>query len=371
MRESQALNRIGWLATILCLTAGGVSAEEVVPVEFHKSSIKAYPYVYYTPETQLAFGVGGIMTFYAGEDSVLRPSSTSLSGYYTSNGQWKIGLIPKIYYSRNERYVSVPASFGHYESKFWGVGNDTPDIPETPYLESVVDVEAEVQWPPLLPIFDRSGAIYHFAQNRVLDPMGNPNLQDSSTVGADGGILSGVGVTLVTDSRNETFYPTRGAFHSISAIYYPTLLGSDYEFTQLTLDFREYLPAWGEWGALAFQLYGEFSIGSAPFYKLPALGGSSRMRGYFYGRYRDKAYVMIQAEYRRHLWWKFGGVFFFGGGQVGPHVSAYRMDSFHASYGIGLRYLFNADEHVNIRVDLGFGKNDSTTGVYFGVEEAF
>jgi outer membrane translocation and assembly module TamA len=95
------------------------------------------------------------------------------------------------------------------------------------------------------------------------------------------------------------------------------------------------------------------------------------MRGYFYGRYRDKAYMTAQAEYRRHLWWKLGGVVFLGFGQVGPELSAYRLDSFHSSYGFGLRYLFNPEEHVNIRVDFGFGRNDTTTGVYFGVEEAF
>jgi hypothetical protein len=68
------------------------------------------------------------------------------------------------------------------------------------------------------------------------------------------------------------------------------------------------LPAWGNWGAIAIQAYGEFVAGSPPFYKYPALGGSNRMRGYFYGRYRDKAYVMEQAEYRRHNWWKLGGI---------------------------------------------------------------
>jgi len=34
-----------------------------------------------------------------------------------------------------------------------------------------------------------------------------------------------------------------------------------------------------------------------------------------------------------------------------------------------LRLLFNEAEHVNLRVDLGFGP--STNGLYFGLEEAF
>jgi len=360
------------LVLILCLISGELWAQEVSPVEYHKSSIKAFPYVYYTPETQLAFGVGGIMTFYAGQDSLLRPSSVSLSGYYTSNGQWKISVGPKIFYSRNERYAALPASFGHYESKFWGIGNSTPDIEESPYLEDVVDVRFELQWPPLLPVFDRSGAIYQFAHNNIVDQKDNPYLQVGSGInGADGGLLSGVGFTLVTDSRNMTFYPTGGRFYTISALFYAKAIGSDYEFPHLTLDLREFFPAWGKWGAVAVQLYGEFVAGSPPFYKFPALGGSSRMRGFFYGRFRDKSFVMAQAEYRRHLWRKLGAVVFLGLGQVAPELSSLRVDSFHVSSGFGLRYLFNPEEHVNIRVDFGFGDNDETTGVYFSVEEAF
>jgi hypothetical protein len=353
------------------LIATDLSAREVKPVTFHKSSIKAYPYAYYTPETQLAFGVGGIMTFYAGRDTIVRPSSVSLSGYYTSNGQWKLSMTPKVYFSHNKRYAALPVSFGHYESKFWGIGNDTPDIEESPYLEDVGDIRAEFQWPPLIPIFDRSGAIYHFAHNEIVDQEGNPFLQEGSTPGTDAGFLSGVGFTLVTDSRNLTFYPNAGRLYTISVLYYAAFLGSDYTFAHLTFDLREYLHGWGKWGVFALQFYGEFVAGSPPFYRFPALGGANRMRGYFYGRYRDKTFVMAQAEYRRHLWWKLGGVLFFGPGQVAPDLSSYRLDSFHLSYGFGLRYLFNSEEHVNIRIDFGFGRNDATKGIYFGVEEAF
>lgn len=360
-----------YLVLFLCLISSDLSAQEVAPVNYHKSSIKAYPYAYYTPETQLAFGAGGIMTFYAGRDSSLRPSSVSLSGYYTSNGQWKVSVDPNVYYSGNKRYAALPASFGHYESKFWGIGNDTPDIKDAPYLEQVADVRLEIQWPSLIPIFHRSGVVYQFAQNNIEDSGKNPILQNGEVPGAEGGRLSGLGVSLVLDSRNGTFYPTGGRFCTVSALYYAKRIGSDYEFTHLTLDYRQFLPAWGRWGAIAIQLFGEFTAGSPPFYEYPALGGGNRMRGYFYGRYRDKTYVMAQAEYRRHLWWRLGGIVFLGFGQVAPELASYRLDSFHVSSGFGARYLFNSEEHVNIRIDFGFGRNDGTTGIYFGVEEAF
>lgn len=359
------------LVLLLCLIATDLLAQELKPEHFHESSVKVFPYAYYTPETQLAFGAGGILTFYVAPDTIVRPSSVGLSAYYTTNDQWKVSLSPKVYFSRNQRYAALPMSFGKYQSKFWGIGNDSPDIPESPYIEQVADVRLEFQSPPLIPIFDRSGLIYHLENNDIVDEESNPFLLDGSVPGSEGGLLSGAGVSFVVDSRNLTFYPNKGRLYTISFLYYANALGSDFEFSHLKIDLREYFRAWGKWGVIAVQLYGEIVAGSPPFYKTPALGGGNRGRGYFYGRFRDKTFLTAQVEYRRHLWRKFGGVLFVGPGQVGPDLSSYRLDAFHVSYGFGVRYLFNPDEHVNIRMDIGFGKDDSTNGVYFAVEEAF
>jgi hypothetical protein len=37
---------------------------------------------------------------------------------------------------------------------------------------------------------------------------------------------------------------------------------------------------------------------------------------------------------------------------------------------MGLRFLFNKKQKINLRMDLGFGQ-DGNSGVYFGIEEAF
>lgn len=40
-----------------------------------KPALNAYPYVFYTPETQLAFGGGGVFTFFTQKDRALNPFS--------------------------------------------------------------------------------------------------------------------------------------------------------------------------------------------------------------------------------------------------------------------------------------------------------
>ena len=93
------------------------------------------------------------------------------------------------------------------------------------------------------------------------------------------------------------------------------------------------------------------------------------MRGYFFGRYRDRDYFAFQAEYRQYFWRRFGFVAFAGFGDVARDLTALSLYRLKPTYGFGLRFLFNEDEKINLRADIGFGKD--TNGVYFGIEEAF
>ena len=92
-----------------------------------KSSFNGYPYAYYTPETQLAFGAWGIFIFYTEKGRIIQPSKLTFSGYYTTNDQYKVSLNPTLYFFRNRIFTELPFSFGHYVDKFWGIGNNTPE----------------------------------------------------------------------------------------------------------------------------------------------------------------------------------------------------------------------------------------------------
>jgi len=79
---------------------------------------------------------------------------------------------------------------------------------------------------------------------------------------------------------------------------------------------------------------------------------------------------MLQTEYRQYFSKRFGFVAFAGLGDVGSEITSLKFKEFKYSFGGGLRYLFNKKENVNLRVDIGIGK-DGNTGIYFGIEEAF
>jgi outer membrane protein assembly factor BamA len=349
-------------------------AEEPTPgatktITVRKSSISAYPYAYYTPESQLAVGVGGILTFYtAKHDSLLNPSSLTLSAYYTTNDQYKLSATPKVYISRNRYLIKAPFSYGRYVQKYWGVGNDTPDISDPQYLVHSVDFKLNAQIPPLFMHTTRSGLIWDFQNVTSLDPENNPYLSDS-TSGAEGGISSGIGLSLTWDTRDNVFYPTRGHLYEVEAISYLDALGSDFEYTFITLNFRSY-TMWNKKRVLAMQAYASFTADIPPFYDLSALGGDSRMRGYYYGRYRDEQYIMGQAEFRQYFYKRWGYVLFLGAGEVFGQ-SQLTMKNLRISAGAGLRYLFDKTQGINLRMDFGVGVGQHTNGVYFGLGEAF
>jgi outer membrane protein assembly factor BamA len=332
-------------------------------------SFSGYPYVYYTPETELAFGVGGIVTFYTAKDSVLRPSKILLSGYYATTGQYKISLVPQLYFLRNLYFAGLTLDFGYYVDKFFGIGKDTPDIGDTArYSSQSFGAELNFQLPSLFGLAYRSGIIYDFMDNAIVDRKDNPYLNNGEVPGGEGGISSGLGFIWVWDSRDHTFFPNKGGFHQAKAIFYFDEIGSSFDFNKYEADLRQYVAVAPD-HVIAVHAYGSFARAFPPFYELPALGGQNRMRGYYQGRFRDKNYVAGQIEYRAYLWWRLGAVAFFGLGDVGAGTRDLKIRDAKKSYGFGLRFKFNQKEKVNLRVDFGFGKD--TNGVYFGIEEAF
>jgi len=373
--------RIFVVSIVLVMLGGTVAARAQEPafedsslavltvLEDRSAKIAAYPYAFYTPETELAVGAGGIVTFFTSkEEADLRPSKVGFGGYYSTRKQYKISQTTQLFLDRNRWFLLVPLEFGSFVDKYWGVGNTQPDIPEVDYKLDAFTGRIVLEGPSPVPFVLRDGFVYEFTHRDITDTLGNPNL-DSTVLGYEGGLTSGLGVDLVRDSRDHIFWPEAGAYHRLTFLWFDGFLGSDYDYLEWELDLRRFQKL-SEGQVLAFHFHGHAVGSGAPFYELPALGGGNIMRGYFRGRYRDRYSLAFQVEYRRPLWWRLGAVLFAGGGDVfGSEGSELTWDSLKYSYGVGLRFLFNSRDRINLRADFGFGQD--TSGVYFGLEEAF
>ena len=340
------------------------TARSILSVDLLKSNdtrVNIFPYAYYNPEVKFAFGVGGTITFYTSDDQNLRPSKFGLSGNYSTSKQYKIGLSSQVYLPGNHIFASVKL-FLQDKTIF------TPD-PVNPEVDANIwGTKLELRVPALLGFNSRDKRRKLAITFDYLHVKLSFDQQDSSS--DDPPHTLGLGLGWIWDSRDNIFYPMKGYVYRIEFAAFAKDFGSSYDFNRIELDLRRYFPLNpGKKQLLAAQFYTELVRGTPPVYRLPALGGANLMRGHKSGSLRDRNYIAGQLEFRTHMWWNIGAVAFIGVGDVANEFSDFKLDEVEYSSGVGIRYVFNQKEGINLRADLGFGEN--TSGVYISLEEAF
>jgi hypothetical protein len=325
------------------------------------------PVIFYTPETKLAVGFGGGYFFRSAKsDQKIRPSSVNTFMVYTTNKQFQVFVMPDVYLKKNEYRIQGVLGYSKFIDKFYGIGpNTTPEMEEK-YVSRAHLTNVILQKKVFS--FVNGGLKYEFGHQRLTEVEQDGMLDSGVISGSKGGNISGLGFILNWDSRDNIYYSRHGSYHQASATFYRRSLGSDYHFTKYLFDLRTYFSI-SKKHTLALQGYFSFSSGDVPFQLLALMGGQQIMRGYYTGRYRDKNMVVLQMEYRIKLFGRLGIVGFAGVGNVGDRPN--RLDFIKAKYnlGLGLRYMFNRDEKINLRLDVGFTGEGG--GFYISATEAF
>ncbi len=332
------------------------------------------PVFFYMPETGVGFGA--IVGYYFRLSGPAQPDTAgrNLPSYvfpiliYTSKKQIITQLRTELYPARGRYRLTGLLGYSKFPTKFWGIGNDTPEEDSTKYTAGTFDNMLEFQ--RQLAVGWYLGVIGQAAHRKLLEVEPGSGLDTGTIPGAEDGTIVGVGLSVARDTRTNTTFPRSGSFHQIRATLFDGLFGSDYEYGTLSLDFRKYLsPRQGH--VLALRVYGVGTTGSPPFERLAMLGGDLLLRGYYIGRFRDKDMLALQAEYRATLWWRIGAVAFVGAGQVASRLADFEPDGFKASAGLGLRILLSPREGLNIRADYGRGFDVGSSGFYLSLGEVF
>jgi outer membrane protein assembly factor BamA len=242
----------------------------------------AYPFAFYSPETSLAFGAGGILSFKLSDRFGSKPSSITASGYYTINNQYNITIQPEIYLAEDKYKVWSKFNYAKEFDFFYGVGNSSPEIENDKYLQENFLFQFKIQ-PKLFDERLNLGINYEFRRMNVADTKGNPYLDSATYRGSSGGLTSGLGLAVSWDSRDNIFYPSTGGYYEFSSSNFGEFIGSDFNYSKFIFDFRRFfsLPINH---IVALQTYFMIETGSAPFYDLALLGGDRLMRGYLLGR---------------------------------------------------------------------------------------
>jgi outer membrane protein assembly factor BamA len=184
-----------------------------------------------------------------------------------------------------------------------------------------------------------------------------PELTGSSTFG--------IGYSLVYDSRNNILTPSSGCYFNFNTSYNL----SEMNYLKTTLDLR-YYKTWKEKLTLSARFINELTTGTAPFYDYAFLGGDKFVRGYYFGRYRDKNLSSLQSEIRFPIVWRFGLAAFGGLSTLYANTNSIAAKNIKPNYGMGLRFLVDKKDKTNLRLDYAAGK-DGNNGFYVSFGESF
>lgn len=324
------------------------------------------PALTYSPETSLGIGMRAIKVFKHRSDTsaLLRPSTLPITFLYTLNRQTILTTELNYWMNENRDYINIRAELTDYPFKFYGIGNDIALESEEFYSTRFAYFHFNYERMVMPGIY--IGPRYEFRIDDIYRKELGGILDRGLVAGSDGQRLSGLGLMLNIDTRDNIFQPMNGQYHQISWMTFQPYLGSNFTFNQYNLDFRKYLRTWNN-QVLALQTWWNFTTGNPPFQHQSLLGGSDLMRGYFEGRYRDRLAMAHQAEYRFPVYRNLGLVVYGSAGQVADRLSAYGFGRMRYGGGFGFRYKISEDG-LNIRLDLAYGDQKA---FYFGLNEVF
>lgn len=113
---------------------------------------------------------------------------------------------------------------------------------------------------------------------------------------------------------------------------------------------------------LAHALSGGFILGEPTYLNEFRLGGTDRLRGHFYNRFRGKKYYVEQSELRFPIYSYVSGASFLEFGEVTDK----RFSRAHVTYGTGLRIGLPPDKISKIRIDYAVARDQKGVFVDFG-----
>lgn len=356
-----------WVDDILSVFGADGEFDDSKPID-----MSYLPTAYYTPEKK--FGVGLLMVGLYKTDGAKaeeQPSSLVLNSFVSMNNSYGVEVENMTFFNGGKQRLLLGLELHNEASVYYGQGieDGNVDANHHEFEEQVYSFKPTWMSEIADNYFIGVGADFTYASADKLELVetGVPVDVDSTL---PSNFSSGVVVTSIYDSRDYRLNATKGWLFQIDAGLYQN---SEYStFSTYNLELANYIDLSSTSllssapGLIAWQVQGKFTDGDVPWNMLPDLGGSSAMRGYIKGRYRDKQMMMGQVEYRLPIFQRYGMVFWGGVGSVADKVSDLNEELL-TSYGTGFR--FKLKDNINLRLDIGVGENE--TNFYLNVNEVF
>ena len=336
------------------------------------SSFVIIPILSSAPETGLEIGGSALYSFYT--DTVKKTNVSNIFGYatITTKNQTNISLSSNYWLPGNKMHLMGATSYINFPFDFYGIGNATKQADQDKLGEHrfKLNLEAEHRTGDFLLGIVGGGFYYKFTNTNTTGIFNTDPLVDGRNAGAS--IF--VGPSVIFDTRNNNTYTTKG---TIVTAYLNLIQGifanNNYDGGFFNIEYSGFFSLSRQL-VLGFDVQEQSMIGGqSPFYLLPAMGSDEMMRGYYNGRFRDRNFIAGQTELRYRITRRFGVAGFVATGEV--FHTGFNAYDLKPDYGGGVRYFFDVQKGLSIRVDYGVGEQrpgeSRQSGLYVALGEAF
>lgn len=338
------------------LLTGSHASDQLREEQPNKNEFGAFPLLFYSDET--GFALGGGLQIVTNKQNERYVSSVGIAGIYTWKKQYLFSVTPEMYLNEDSYKFTGTFGYSYFPNTFFGIGNDTKTDDEENYTSRLFRINPVIQKKVLPNLY--FGIQYDYLHGKILKTETGGMMENGLIPGSEGGGVSGMGINLTWDSRDNNLYPVSGGYHQLIVSSFGPTLGSDFTYTSWLVDLRQYFQVFDQ-HIIAFQGVTCINEGRPSFLYLNEVSSLGKyLRGYNQTRFVDKNVVAFQTEYRMPLGGRFGLVAFAGFGQVTNKIKKLEFRDFKPSGGLGLRFALIPSQKVNLRIDLGIGKDDSS-----------
>lgn len=340
----------------------------------------------YTPEASLGIGGAMLMTFRMNQQDTISQRSFIPVGFNISiNGTFVAAGAGTLFFNENKFRIYIKYGYRTEPSNFYGIGYDeikaAENLNDLYGKDSVTFHKANVQFFPRF-VWEVKPHIYVGA---LLDFNYSKSKEMPEWMAQNSQILKfgnkyhniGIGALLQYDARDDVATPFSGMFLSAMGTIYGKYLGGNNNYEIIELEYRQFKQVFKRRSTLAWTAKTQISMDNVPYTELPGFGNPFDLRGYTWGKYRDKSMAygiveyrhmfMSQEAYERGAFWsKFGVVGWVGTGTIGKTPADW--NKWKLNYGVGLR--IQLQPRKNFRLDIG-KEPGQKWGIYMNMTEAF
>ncbi|MGM9795194.1 MAG: BamA/TamA family outer membrane protein [Candidatus Aphodosoma sp.] len=386
---------IALLSTEIALPQQYVSAEQISDTtknNISKSSSKetgnrwnslmnwnfmALPFASYSPETNWQFGLTGVYFFKTNQCPTY--SDINFNFCYTLNKQWIFNINSRLYFSSKIKwYLDTDIHTQHYPDKFFGISNSGNNLlsKSAHYISNSTYFEVRPNFHIISNFY--IGAIFSFRYSyNDFEAKDYADISDKYDIsGLEKEFYIKYGATFFYDTRDYSYYPTKGIFVKTAIISYQPILNAEDITGIIDIDYRHFVPIYKDF-LFAYHFRNQWSIGKTPSFEfMPTIGGQDLLRGVRQNVFRGNCLYALDLEFRIPIWKFLKGTVFTSIGDV-INIGKETATIPKIGYGIGLRANIH-DARTNIRFDVArnaFAKTyqnyNNEWSFYFTIKEAF